>query len=103
MSMLPERERIIRASIQGVGEDTFPDDAVEWRVISIRHVADYSLVEVEVDADPRIGYPRFAFVIYFGGEKMQDCACYCLDCGTWKLLCTSPGTPTDWRALGVAP
>jgi len=101
--MQPERERIIRERIQGIGEDTFPDDEVHWRVLSIRHVAEYSLVEAE-PVPATVGDPGFAFVLHFdAGGNMQDCGCYCLDRGTWNLLCTTPGTPTSWRALGVAP
>ena len=98
-----ERERLIREGLQSIGEDTFPDDQVEWGILSIRHVGEYSLA-ISAPSPPSVGYPQFAFVLHFGvSGPMRDCACYCFDRGTWKLLCTSPGTPTEWKTLGVSP
>lgn len=102
MPVKAKREAAVRERIQDIGEDTFPDDEVDWKVLHIRHSGDYCFAEVE--AEPAtVGYPRFIFVVHFDGfGHMQECGCYCMADGQWTLLTTTPGTPSDWKKIPPA-
>ena len=92
-----KREAAIRERIQDIGEDTFPDDDVDWKLLGFRHEGDYCFAEVEPDT---VGYPRFIFVLHFDGfGHMHECGCYCMADGSWTLLSTTPGAPTDWKKI----
>ncbi len=95
------REKQVRERIQDIGAETFPDDAVEWRVLSVRHDGDYTLVTAE-SSPASVGYPRFVFVQHFdAGGRMQDCACYVMAQDRWSLLCSNPEAPAGWKGIRI--
>ncbi len=99
MPLKASREGAIRERIQDIGEDTFPDDDVDWKLLGVRHSGDYCFAEVEPEPDT-VGYPRFIFVLHFDAfGHMQECGCYCMADGNWTLLTTTPGMPDDWKKI----
>lgn len=95
------REELLRKKLQDIARDAFPDDDVEWRVIAIRHHGAYAFVEAEA-RPPTVGYPAFIFVQHFDAVGMRDCGCYAKMKDGWKILCTTPGAPGDWKNIPPA-
>jgi hypothetical protein len=98
--MHADRDELIRARINDLGRNSFPDDPdVLWQVRSIVHADHYSFVEAE-PSPATVGYPRFMFVLWFAsGAEPVVVGCYCFERGLWSLLFTTPNTPSDWVGL----
>lgn len=89
-----EIEAYVRGHVAELGRDTFPDNPeVQWIVHGFTHTPQLILAEVEPRPD-EVGYPRFKFGFVAGGAKPpKHVATYCLESGTYKLLCTAQGAP----------
>jgi hypothetical protein len=94
------RDAFIRARLQDIGLDSFPDNGdVEWELRSIRHTGDFSLVEAEPDP-PTVGYPRFRFVLRFDASNQGVVVgCYALIENAWRILFTDPAASAEWKEL----
>ena len=92
-------ETAVRAGIQAIGEESFPDNAVAWSVLSLEEKGGYAFAEAA--AEPaEVGYPKFRFVLRAAqGGGVEAVACYYFEQGRWALLFTTPGTPQDWKSL----
>jgi hypothetical protein len=97
--MHPDRDEMIRARINDLGRQSFPDrpDAV-WQLRRIVHCDKYAFAEAEPGA-ASLDYPRFMFVLSFATAEPAVVGCYCLDGGLWRLLFTAPNSPSDWIGL----
>jgi hypothetical protein len=92
-------EAAVRAAIQSIGEETFPDNAVTWTVTAVEEKGGYAFAEAVADP-PEVGYPKFRFVLRAQGSGApQFVACLAWEENRWTLLCTEPGLPGNWRAL----
>jgi hypothetical protein len=97
--MHPDRDGMIRARINDLGSQSFPDDPdVVWLLRRIVHYDKYTFVEAEPNS-ARLGYARFMFVLSFTTAEPDVVGCYCLDNGLWRLLFTTPNTPSDWTGV----
>ena len=92
-------EDSVRASIQEIGEDTFPDNAVAWKLSAIEEKGGYAYAEAV--ADPaEVGYPQFRFVLRPDKSgKPEFVACLVWEDGKWIQLCSAPGAPRDWKSF----
>lgn len=91
-------DALIHERIQDIGAENFPDNAdVRWRVLGIEYKGAYAFVEA--DALPATaGYPKFRFVLRDAQDgTLRNAACYIPGNTGWKLLCTDPAEPDDWR------
>ena len=88
-------DEIVTRNIQDIGEEAFPDDAVQWKVDRI--LASDNTVFAEVSPHPAtVGYERFIFVLRFAEDRSYRMACcYCKENG-WSLLFSAPGEDKDW-------
>ena len=91
-----EVEAYVREHATEFGRDQFPDNPdVEWMVHGFTHTEKLILAEVEPQP-PEVGYPRFKFGFVSGGATPpKHMATYCLDAGSYQLLCTAPGAPAN--------
>lgn len=95
---MSELEMAVRAGIQRIGEESFPEDAVAWRVTTVEEKGGYAFAEA-VAEPATVGYPKFRFVLRAGTGGVEVVGCYAFEGGRWSLLFTAPGTPQDWKSL----
>jgi len=89
-----EIEAYVRQHATEIGKETFPDNPdVKWIVHGFTHTHQLILAEVEPDS-AEVGYPRFKFG-FVGAAPPKHVATYCLESGTYTLLCTAQGAPRD--------
>lgn len=82
-----ERETWIKANLQRIATESFPDDTgVTWKLLGVEHMGDVSSAE----AEPRpqtVGYPKFRFEFSFRKlDAPELTACYCWKEGKWSRL-----------------
>ena len=93
-------EAVVRAHVQAIGDEAFPDDQVSWAA-EILAVRDGHVFAELIPTPNTVGYERYVAVLKSadGASVPSVLACFVLENGAWDALFSEADDSGEWQQV----